>query len=69
MMTKEVMSRCEWFVMESSRENLVVITKLIEQGSCKPVIDSIVDFADFEKAWDKVNSGHAKGKVVVKVGS
>ncbi|KAH8653709.1 chaperonin 10-like protein [Xylariales sp. PMI_506] len=57
----------EWFVMESLGDNLAVITELIEQGACRPVIDSVVEFADFERAWEKVESGHAKGKVVVKI--
>jgi D-arabinose 1-dehydrogenase-like Zn-dependent alcohol dehydrogenase len=33
----------------------------------KPWIDSVVEFEDFQKAFDKVETRHAKGKVVIKI--
>ncbi|KAF4447061.1 hypothetical protein F53441_9360 [Fusarium austroafricanum] len=57
------------FDPEESRlgDDLDVITKLLEAGKLKPNIDSVVGLDDFEEAWDKVESGRAKGKVVVKI--
>ncbi|KAH8202195.1 hypothetical protein TruAng_003670 [Truncatella angustata] len=56
-----------WFVMESLGKNLDMVTELIEDGRARPVIDSVVEFKDFEQAWEKVESRHARGKVVLKV--
>lgn len=56
-----------WFVVESLGDNLEIITKLIEDGKAKPIIDSVVEFQDFEQAWEKVESKHSRGKVVVKI--
>lgn len=56
-----------WFVITSLGKDLDVITGLLEAGKLEPNIDSVVDFEDFAEAWDKVESGRAKGKVIVKV--
>ncbi|KAI5459069.1 hypothetical protein BGZ63DRAFT_390233 [Mariannaea sp. PMI_226] len=63
--TKDVHSL--WFVITPLGKDLSVITKLVEAGKIKPNIDSVLGFADFEEAWDKVESGRARGKIVVKV--
>ncbi|KAH7140019.1 hypothetical protein B0J13DRAFT_558791 [Dactylonectria estremocensis] len=57
----------QWFVIAPLGTDLAVITGLIEAGALKPNIDSVVGFDGFADAWDKVESGRARGKVVVKI--
>ncbi|KAF5664659.1 hypothetical protein FDENT_12795, partial [Fusarium denticulatum] len=56
-----------FFVIDPVGKDLNVITKLLEAGQVKPHIDSVVGLDDFEEAWEKVESGRTKGKVVVMV--
>lgn len=57
----------KWYLVEPNGKHLQAISKLIEAGKCTTKVDSAVDFADFQKAFDKVESKQAKGKVVIKV--
>ena len=51
--------------MGPNRAHLDQITKLVEEGKCKPIVDSVWRFEDYEKAFERADSGHAKGKVVL----
>jgi NADPH:quinone reductase-like Zn-dependent oxidoreductase len=62
---KEV--RSLFFVITPLGKDLDVITGLLEAGKLKPNIDSVVSFSEFAEAWVKVESGRARGKVIVKV--
>lgn len=57
----------KFFIMHPDREQLGEISKLVEEGKCKPVVDSVYAFEDFEKAFQRADSGKAVGKVVIKV--
>jgi len=56
-----------FFVMEPVGEQMKKITKLLDEGRAKPVMDSVFAFEDYEKAFQRLDSGHARGKVVIKV--
>ncbi|KAF9777328.1 hypothetical protein IL306_004459 [Fusarium sp. DS 682] len=56
-----------FFVIDPLGKDLNVITKLLEAGQIKPNIDSVVSFDKFEEAWDKVETGRTRGKIVVMV--
>ncbi|KAG9229375.1 alcohol dehydrogenase [Amylocarpus encephaloides] len=56
-----------WFLMRSDGSQLGEITKLIEAGLLRPFLDSIWEFEDAKKAFEKVESGHSRGKVVIKL--
>lgn len=56
-----------FFIMKPNGEQLAVISKLLDEGQCKPVVDSVWNFEDYAKAFEKLDEGHAKGKVVIKV--
>ena len=43
------------------------ITSLIESGAIRPVIDKVFPFESTNEAMAYVESGRAKGKVVIKV--
>ena len=53
--------------MRAQGEQLSQITKLIESGVIKPVMDKVFPFEQTNEAMSYVETGRAKGKVVVKV--
>ena len=53
--------------MKAQGEQLSQITRLIEFGVIKPVIDKVFPFEQTNEAMAYVETGHAKGKVVVKL--
>ena len=61
------LSKATWFLVEPRGSDLAEITKIVDAGLGKPWIDSVVEFEDFQKAFDKVETRHANGKVVIKV--
>ncbi|MGZ3812098.1 MAG: zinc-binding dehydrogenase, partial [Mucilaginibacter sp.] len=53
--------------MRAEGSQLRKITSLIEAGVIKPVIDKVFPFEQTNEAMTYVESGRAKGKVVIKV--
>lgn len=53
--------------MKANGAQLREITRLIEAGAIRPVIDKVFPFESTPEAMAYVDSGRAKGKVVVKV--
>jgi NADPH:quinone reductase-like Zn-dependent oxidoreductase len=53
--------------MRANGEQLREITRLIEAGAIRPVIDRVFPFESTPEALAYVETGRAKGKVVVKV--
>ncbi|WP_447725955.1 NADP-dependent oxidoreductase [Sphingomonas koreensis] len=51
--------------MRADGGQLDQITKLIEDGTIHPVVDRIFPFADLNEAFAYIETGRAKGKVVV----
>lgn len=56
-----------WFLVEPKGSILAEIADAVDAGKALPWIDSVVEFDDYQKAFDRVESGHAKGKVMIKV--
>ncbi|MCE4557965.1 NADP-dependent oxidoreductase [Pelomonas cellulosilytica] len=59
--------RYSFLFMKADGAQLREITKLIELGAIRPVIDRVFPFASTNEALSYVESGRAKGKVVIKV--
>lgn len=57
----------KFLFMRAEGSQLAEITKLIESGIIKPVIDKVFPFEQTNDALAYVESGRAKGKVVVKM--
>ena len=53
--------------MRAQGEQLSQITKLIESGIIKPVLDKVFPFEQTNEALSYVETGRAKGKVVIKI--
>lgn len=52
--------------MKASGSQLQQITRLVESGAIRPVVDRVFPFAETQKALDFVADGRVKGKVVIK---
>ncbi|MBW4891022.1 NADP-dependent oxidoreductase [Mucilaginibacter sp. HMF5004] len=53
--------------MRANGDQLKEITALINSGTIRPVIDKVFPFEAIKEAMAYVESGHAKGKVVIKI--
>ncbi|KAJ5612665.1 hypothetical protein N7510_005859 [Penicillium lagena] len=53
-----------FFIMEPSGADLAEITKLMDKGKCRPVVDSVWPLEQFKNAYERLESGHARGKVI-----
>jgi NADPH:quinone reductase-like Zn-dependent oxidoreductase len=56
-----------WFIVEPNAIQLGKITRLVESGCGRGIVDSVYDLEDWEKAFERLEGGHAKGKVILKV--
>ncbi|PWY76982.1 zinc alcohol dehydrogenase [Aspergillus heteromorphus CBS 117.55] len=52
---------------KSSKEDLGKVGELIKEGKVKVVLDSVFEFEDAPKAFEKLRLGRARGKIVVHV--
>ncbi|MBB6669394.1 NADP-dependent oxidoreductase [Cohnella nanjingensis] len=64
---KKSRSSYHFLFMKPSGAQLKVIKEFIEEGRIKPVIDKVFQFKDAGLALQYLESGSAKGKVVVKI--
>ena len=64
---KRVGVNFSFLFMRAQGEQLSQIAKLIELGVIKPVIDKVFPFEQTNEAMAYVETGHAKGKVVIKI--
>ncbi|CCA66907.1 hypothetical protein PIIN_00746 [Serendipita indica DSM 11827] len=53
--------------LENSKEELRALAAMVESGKVVPVVDSVFKFDDVQMAFERLQSGHAHGKVVVVV--
>ncbi|WP_034129486.1 NADP-dependent oxidoreductase [Acinetobacter baumannii] len=53
--------------MQPNGQQLTQITKLIEDRKVKPIIDKTYDLSQIKDAFQYVNTGRAKGKVILKI--
>lgn len=57
-----------FFIVEPLGSNLAQVGELIQAGKVGPVVDSVWEFDEYEKAFEKLEGGHAQGKIVIRVG-
>ena len=51
----------------ASSSDLAKIAKLIDDGKVKPVVETVLPLADARRAHELSETGHARGKIVLKV--
>jgi len=49
------------------RARLREMTKLIERGQMRPVVDQVLDLREVGRAHERLDSGHGRGKIVLRV--
>jgi NADPH:quinone reductase-like Zn-dependent oxidoreductase len=59
--------RYSFLFMRANGHQLLEITRLIEAGAIRPVVDRVFPFDSTNKALAYVEAGRAKGKVVVRI--
>jgi NADPH:quinone reductase-like Zn-dependent oxidoreductase len=57
-----------FFIVEPSREQLVQIANLADEGRLRPVIDEVFPLAEARRAFERISSPAHRGKVVLRVG-
>lgn len=60
-------AKSAWFLIEPRGSDLGCISSVVDAGFARPLVDSVVDFEHFEDAFRRVQEGHPKGKVVIRV--
>jgi len=66
-MARRARVRYSFLFMRASGEQLREIGSLIDSGIIRPVVDRVFPFESTKDALAYVESGRAKGKVVIKV--
>ncbi len=61
--------RARVVVVKSRRRDLQILARLVERGMLRPVVDSIHPLERVADAHARVETKHARGKVVVQVGA
>ena len=64
---REHKARYEYFFVRADGEQLKEITRLVESGAIKPVVDKVFPLEQVRDALAYSESGRATGKVVIKV--
>ena len=49
--TTKTLAKTHWFIVEPLGSQLGEISKLIDAGSFKPLVDSVFEFEQFQQAW------------------
>jgi len=64
---KKSQTRYHFLFMKPSGEQLKVLKEFIEGGHIKPIIDKVYAMKDAGQAFNYLESGRAKGKVIIKI--
>lgn len=54
-----------FFIMQPDSRQLGEITRLIEDGKCRPLVDSVWPLEQFRPAFERLDQGHARGKIIL----
>nr|NP_722873.1 uncharacterized protein Dmel_CG17221, isoform B [Drosophila melanogaster]AAF51151.1 uncharacterized protein Dmel_CG17221, isoform B [Drosophila melanogaster] len=57
----------KWGFFSPAPQGIQFLQKLVEQRKLMPLIDSSYGFSELPKAFEKMKSGHLRGKIVVKL--
>ncbi|BBL81181.1 NADPH:quinone oxidoreductase [Rubrobacter xylanophilus] len=54
-------------LLTRERERLEEMTILIERGQMRPLVDEVLDLGEVARAHQRLDSGHGRGKIVLRV--
>jgi len=55
----------KWGVFDPNPTGFKEITELVKQKKIKPIVAEVYKFSEVPQAYDRVNKGHLRGKIVV----
>lgn len=56
-----------WFIVDANQGQLQGITSMIEKEAYKSQVDSVYALEQYQEAFERLEGGHAKGKVVLQL--
>ncbi|KAK6187501.1 hypothetical protein SNE40_005510 [Patella caerulea] len=56
-----------WAVFAPSKQGLKTTTDLLNSRQIHPVVEKVFEFEDLPSAYEKIESGHSRGKTVIKM--
>jgi len=56
-----------FFIMEPYGWQLKDVADLLEKGEARAVVDSVFKLEQFKEAFARLDTGHARGKVIIAV--
>lgn len=56
-----------WFIVHSSKDQLIQIGELIDSGHVKPIVDTILPLSEASQAYSGAKEIHKNGKIVLRV--
>src|SRR2546425_2292064 len=59
--------RATFMVNEMKAESLNAITKLVDSGKLKAVVDTVLPLSEARRAQELIQTGHTRGKITLKV--
>ena len=59
--------RAAFMVNEMKAESLNAITKLVDSGKLKAVVDTVLPLSEARRAQELIQTGHTRGKIALKV--
>ncbi len=62
-----IQRRWKYVLVSTNRDHLAHIARWIEEGRLKTIIDSKYAFEDAPKAFERLRTGRARGKVIIGV--
>ena len=62
-----VSQRLLWFEAEIKPADLIVLSDLMQSGKLKPAIDKTYPLAQIADAMRYIETGHARGKVIIDI--
>jgi len=66
-LARKVQANTGFVFVKPNGKELAEITKLLEAGKLKPVIDKIYPFDQIKDAHTYSETGHAKGKIIIRI--
>lgn len=66
-LAKRASAQYHFLFMKPSGKELARLTRWVESGQLRPVVDHILPFSQLEQAVTDLQSGHAKGKIILEM--
>jgi NADPH:quinone reductase-like Zn-dependent oxidoreductase len=56
-----------YFIVETDGTMLTEISEFLKQGKLNAVVDSVLSLSEYQRAFEKLEGGHSRGKVIIEV--